>query len=361
MIFEYEKINSDDADVYSYKGIIELIKNNIANAEKHFLQSLSIDPRNSDTYYNLAYTYELQGKYEEAYSNYSLALINTSDSKLKEDIELKMCEIQNTIPGIELNNYFEKPKITVYSRVYNAEKYIDECINSVLNQTFTDFEYLILDNGCTDSTSEKLQKYALEDSRIKLFRNEENASLLSGKDSKPFQEYFFNLKSEYLCSLDSDDYLHPDFLRELYDFTHDSTADIVICGTKMFKEDMPDHYSYRIPPKFKCQPISLIGDVLPQIYGSLRPLWGKLFRVSVWNQSIDFVKKMKTRTINATDTLITLQVLKNSKNVSSIDKPLHYYRIRKNSIYNSDIREERYYDGVILYDCMSEYSNLGIK
>lgn len=64
------------------------------------------------------------------------------------------------------------PKITIVTMVYNSKSYIDECIKSVLNQSFKDFEWVILDNGCTDGTSEILRKYAKVDTRIKLYINE---------------------------------------------------------------------------------------------------------------------------------------------------------------------------------------------
>ena len=67
------------------------------------------------------------------------------------------------------------PKVTVLMSVYNGEKYLREAIDSILNQTFKDYEFLIIDEGSTDSSAEIIRSYP--DARIRLIRNEENIGL----------------------------------------------------------------------------------------------------------------------------------------------------------------------------------------
>ena len=71
----------------------------------------------------------------------------------------------------------KKPKISVVTSVYNGEKYIKEAIESILAQTFEDFEWIVIDDASTDQTAEILHRYAEKDARIKIFKNETNKKL----------------------------------------------------------------------------------------------------------------------------------------------------------------------------------------
>lgn len=66
------------------------------------------------------------------------------------------------------------PKVSIVTTTYNREKLVSRAIDSVLSQTFTDFQYVILNNGCTDRTQDILERYAKQDSRIKLFHMKKN-------------------------------------------------------------------------------------------------------------------------------------------------------------------------------------------
>ena len=62
--------------------------------------------------------------------------------------------------------------VSIYTQVYNTKSYLEKCILSVLNQTFPNFEYILIDNGCTDGCKEILEHYAAQDNRIRLIRYE---------------------------------------------------------------------------------------------------------------------------------------------------------------------------------------------
>ena len=76
------------------------------------------------------------------------------------------------------------PKISVVMSAYNADKYLRECIESILNQTFTDFEFVIVNDCSTDKTSEILNFYSDKDSRIKIINNTKNNTLMSSSDKR---------------------------------------------------------------------------------------------------------------------------------------------------------------------------------
>ena len=105
------------------------------------------------------------------------------------------------------------PKVSVLMSVYNGSRYIQESVESILNQTLTDFEFIIVDDGSTDNTWEILTKYADRDQRIKLFKNQENIGL-----TKSLNKGLKLAQGEYLARQDVDDISLSDRLKIQTDF-----------------------------------------------------------------------------------------------------------------------------------------------
>jgi len=95
--------------------------------------------------------------------------------------------------------------------VYNTEKYLRQAVESVLNQTLSDFEFLILDDASTDNSYEILKKYEKKDNRIKLYRNEQNSGF-----TKSLNKIISHAKTEYILKMDSDDISHPQRAGKMY-------------------------------------------------------------------------------------------------------------------------------------------------
>ena len=93
------------------------------------------------------------------------------------------------------------PKISVIVPVYNTEKYLHRCIDSILDQTFTDFELLLIDDGSTDSSGTICDEYAAKDSRVRVF-HKENGGVSSARNMGLDNAY-----GEWITFVDSDDYL----------------------------------------------------------------------------------------------------------------------------------------------------------
>ena len=108
-------------------------------------------------------------------------------------------------------NNIKMPKVTVLMSVYNGEKHLREAIDSILNQTFGDFEFLIINDGSTDRTADILQSY--QDSRIKIIHNEKNIGL-----TKSLNKGLKLAKGEYLARMDADDISYPNRLEVQYEY-----------------------------------------------------------------------------------------------------------------------------------------------
>lgn len=117
------------------------------------------------------------------------------------------------------------PAISVIMSSYNVEKYIGEAIESILNQTFKDFEFIIVDDASTDATYSVIKKY--DDTRIKLFQNEKNSG-----PAVSHNKSLSIAKGKYIALMDSDDISHPLRLEKLYEFM-EKNPQIDVCGTYM--------------------------------------------------------------------------------------------------------------------------------
>ena len=120
-------------------------------------------------------------------------------------------------------------KISVLIPSYNVEKYIRECLDSIVNQTFEDMEIICIDDRSTDSTLDILNEYALKDSRLRVYENKENKGVSYARN------YLLNLaKGKYIFFMDSDDYLELDALEKAYNLTEEKSLDILMFKIRHF-------------------------------------------------------------------------------------------------------------------------------
>ena len=115
------------------------------------------------------------------------------------------------------------PKVSVLTSVYNGEKYIKECVDSILNQTFSDFEYVILNDGSIDQTRNILEKYT--DPRLRIV-HQENLGI-----PKSLNKGVSLCRTDLIAHLDADDYVHSHWLEKQLDFMNQN-QDLVFCGSQ---------------------------------------------------------------------------------------------------------------------------------
>ncbi|MDD5020557.1 MAG: glycosyltransferase [Endomicrobiaceae bacterium] len=118
--------------------------------------------------------------------------------------------------------------ISVVIPVYNVEKYLKQCLDSVISQTFTDFECICVNDGSTDNSLSILQEYATKDKRFKIF-SKENRGISDTRNAGIELSI-----GEYITFIDSDDWVENNFLERLYSVAISESADIVSCNWKFY-------------------------------------------------------------------------------------------------------------------------------
>ena len=138
-------------------------------------------------------------------------------------------DIQMKLKEIAFNEVVVNPKVSVIVPVYKAELYLPRCVGSILSQTFSDFELLLIDDGSPDCSGRICDEYAEKDSRIRVF-HKENGGVASAR-----QMGLDNAKGEYTIHVDPDDWVEPNMLEILNNKEIEITnINIFICETQCF-------------------------------------------------------------------------------------------------------------------------------
>lgn len=205
--------------------------------------------------------------------------------------------------------------ISVIIPVYNVEKYINQCINSVINQTYTNLEIILIDDGSPDRCGEICEEYALKDSRIKVI-HQSNGGLSKARNSG-----LDIATGDYIGFVDSDDYIKDNMYEFLLQLLLKNNADISICGTFDIEKNSyyeEEHY-YNSEEAIKLMLTETKFNT---------SAWDKLYKRDLFN-GIRFPEG------KIYEDLATIYKLfhKASKIVYN-SQPKYYYRITPNSIMN---------------------------
>lgn len=161
-----------------------------------------------------------------------------------------------------------RKKITVAMPVYNGEKFLAKTIDSILAQTYSDFEMLIVDDGSTDNSAKILEKYATQDKRIKVLYNGKNMGIVYTRNRS-----FSESDSEYIAILDHDDIALPNRLKEQIDFL-DSHQEFGLVGSwveQIDENDKPNGivWKYSVSPE-EIRSLMLFGNHFAQSSVTIR-------------------------------------------------------------------------------------------
>lgn len=245
--------------------------------------------------------------------------------------EQQLCKIRQLITKVasdKKNNrvLIEEPLVTVGITNYNYSKFLDKCIESVLNQTYKNIELIIVDDCSVDDSIEKIELYEKKYPNIRAIFHKKN----SGSNDRGIQEIVSQAKGKYLMKLDSDDYLDTE--DAIYDFiidlVNDSKLDYVYCNLKIVDIDE----SYKNIWKYKqFTAEEIIEETFNRSGSGIIPIGTGVYKT-------DFFRKNNLNwyddkeMIIAGDTLNALIFVKNNFKYKYIDKELMSYRHHDSNI-----------------------------
>lgn len=224
-------------------------------------------------------------------------------------------------------------KISVIIPVYNVEKYLDECLTSVINQTLKDIEIICIDDGSTDNSAAIVEKYTAQDGRIKLIRHEKNKGLSAARNTG-----LEHAAGDFIYFLDSDDYIEPDlfecavnvFENFDIDFFCFSSKPIVEGGVIQNIEGMNNYIKVKRDGVF-----ALNFDIMQN---TNIHVWNKIYKAEkIREHKLHFVEGLLYEDIFFTWAYNFL-----SKKAYFEPEVLHNYRVRSTSIMEKCTQDKRY-------------------
>lgn len=171
-------------------------------------------------------------------------------------------------------------EITVIVPVYNAERYLDCCIESILNQSFRDLKLILVDDGSQDRSSAICDNYAEMDSRIHVIHQENSGP--SAARNRGIEFALKDVDCQYLAFVDSDDRIHPQYLRFLLDMAETQNAQIAMCRHRYITPTEP-MVAYEEIPKAVGQIVDA-ESLMCSESSSFNYAWGKLFAAECFAQ-----------------------------------------------------------------------------
>ena len=211
----------------------------------------------------------------------------------------------------------EKPIISVIMPVYNAEKYLQMTLESVKNQTFTNFELVCVNDGSDDNSAEILKTAAKDDKRIKVFSQKNSGGSASRNKGLDLA------LGQYIAFLDNDDIYHPQYLEILYKNITESGADVSCCSYLRFNGD--EKYEFEktnIKPHFDFVSAEPFKDKFERKKKIETLMWAKLYKKSLFDE-VRFAESLPA--IN--DILLNIEILLHAKKIVVCKEKLIAYRI----------------------------------
>lgn len=241
--------------------------------------------------------------------------------------------------------------ISVVIPAYNCENTIRECINSIMNQTYTDFEIIVINDGSTDETKRIVEHLSKKDGRIRII-DQENSGVSTSRNVG-----IDNSNGKHIVFVDSDDYVGVDYLKTLYDMSETNIMPVV-----NFTHNYGGNGLLPI-----CNEVEFIKLDTPQLSESyLVGDLGRKIAFSVWNKlfDIEILKKNNIRFNSdltmGEDMLFVLKYICYCNGIKMNSLPLYYYVIRLDSAINSKHSDfSLKYENT--YKCLKSFSENGVS
>lgn len=248
-------------------------------------------------------------------------------------------------------------KISVIMPVYNIEKYLPEAVESILNQSFSDFELIILDDKSKDNTLSVAYQYAQKDNRIRVIELEEHQKQGLGRNRG-----ISEAQGDYIMFLDGDDIACPHFLEKMYNAVTNTDADIAMCRfetlddkTKKISDNHPfgdinlsdDAIKNGFTPK----------DIQSQIFTIPNIVWNKIYK-----RSFLLEKNLKLPGVitMCEDIIFGINSTLQAKKLVYVDESLLYYRINRPKS-SSGGRDESFFDNFTMYEILAQnFKDIGV-
>ncbi|HJG67480.1 MULTISPECIES: glycosyltransferase family 2 protein [Bacilli] len=228
--------------------------------------------------------------------------------------------------------------ITVVIPIYNVERYVEQCLQSVINQTYKNLQIILVDDGSTDSSGEICDRFAAQDSRVQVI-HQKNAGLSAARNVGI--EF---AKGEFISFIDSDDFVETNYIERLYTEIKAYNAQIAVCEYSRLDDEKKIFYFHTKEPYTKTITYT---EYLDEIFKTLTlafvTAWAKLYKIELFNG--EFPIRFPEGKL-AEDKYVTYLLALKSQNIVYLHEPNYCYRQRSGSITKSEASIKRAADDI---------------
>lgn len=261
--------------------------------------------------------------------------------------------MKNSSKKNKLKKMNNKIKVSIICSAYNREKYLQQCVESILSQTLTDIELILIDNGSTDSTPDIVDEFAKKDTRVIPIHNP-----LGSTYGQALNQGISLAKGDYIGIVESDDFIHETMYEKLYNKITTFDADVSMCSFNRYLPFNKIVAETRIAQQGSDTNLYSIKDY-PFLLCLNPSIWAKLYKS-------DFIKKLKfDENCKYCDTPFMVDLFFSTNRIISVKEYLYNYRqdnpdaSTANNIFNKTI--SKIVDAHVLAKnkliCIHEYSN----
>lgn len=253
----------------------------------------------------------------------------------------------------------ENPKVSIIVPIYNVEKYLDRCMESLLNQTLEDIEIIMVDDGSPDNCPKMCDEYAKKDKRVKVI-HKKNGGLGYARNSG-----LDIATGEYVAFVDSDDYTDLDAYRSLYDKAKESDADIVYAGFYNQHPDMSESVFFILDNTWvDHEIISFLSDMIfdekPREKTVCMSMWNAVYKRDIIEKY--HVRFQSEREIMSEDIVFHTTLLPLCHKVVCIPIALYHYCYNGESLTHTTFKQSKIDANIKLYETLMSISNkYGLK
>ena len=215
--------------------------------------------------------------------------------------------------------------ISIIVPVHNTEAYLDQCVKSLVNQTYTDLEILLIDDSSTDGSGAIIDKWAEADSRVRAVHNRENLGVSRSRNIG-----LELARGEYIAFVDSDDFLDPLMYERLLALLEENKADVVVSSWNQFVGEKTETIKYLPVDMIVCSGKEALAYCMPRIgTGSVfynMTIWDKLYRREALFDQAGNAILFNPSFSYCEDTLWQTMILRQAAKVVLSDEAYYYYR-----------------------------------
>ena len=231
------------------------------------------------------------------------------------------------------------PLISVIVPIYNVEKYLDKCVDSIVKQSYENLEIILVDDGSPDKCPKKCKEWIKKDRRIKVI-HKKNGGLSDARNAG-----LDKAKGEYITFIDSDDYVEPNYVEFLYRNIVKEKADISM--GKQYVRYPKKTYNTGTGNRYVLNAHDCLDKLLYSEDFDVSA-WGKLYKRELFNDA----RFIKGRLFE--DTALCYKLIDKSKKIVLDSQPIYYYIMRNNSITNKKFNDSKM-DMIISTEEMTDY------